>query len=219
MTFALRRAIRLYVQARKKVTASVGSGLSADDEQTLRVFPLRDELHTIHDIVATTIRFVNIPRSEATWNDHVHGPILRLAVSNTLHVGAENITQGAVTKTFIPAARGELEILGGKMIDCALLFRPEQPLAARIVDFVDGFDGPQTFNQSRHGRFCYEPTGALVKTNVDIRRCAEGKAQLRIWLGAWPASRRCPWRMQRRRRHYPFPPSLAMRLEVVPTRT
>lgn len=146
----------------------------------------RDGIHnTIHDIVATTIRFVNIPRSEETWNDHVHGPILRLAVSNTLHVGAENITQGAVTKTFIPAARGELEILGGKMINCALLFRPEKPLAARTVDFVDGFDGPQTFNQSRHGTFCYEPTGALVKTKVDIRRCAEGKAQLRIWLAAW----------------------------------
>jgi len=99
------------------------------DEQTLRLLPLRDELNTIREIVATTIRFVNIPRSEATWNDHVHGPILRLAVSGTQHVGAENITQAAIAKAFIPAARGELETLGGKMIDYALLLRPEPSLA------------------------------------------------------------------------------------------
>ena len=36
----------------------------ADDRQTLRLLPLRDELNTIREIVSTTIRFVNIPRSE-----------------------------------------------------------------------------------------------------------------------------------------------------------
>jgi hypothetical protein len=30
-----------------------------------------------------------------------------------------------------------------------------------------------------------EPTGVLVETKVDIRRRAEGKAQLGIWLAAW----------------------------------
>ncbi|RSL77843.1 hypothetical protein CDV31_017304, partial [Fusarium ambrosium] len=51
-------------------------------------------------------------------------------------------------------------------------------LAIRIADFVDGFDGPRSFNQSTHGPLCYEP-------KVDIRRRAEGKAQLGVWLAAW----------------------------------
>ncbi len=159
--------------------------LGADADRMLSLLTLNSELNTVRDIVATTIRFINMSRSEATWNDHIHGPILRLAVSSTPHVGAENITQAAIAKAFIPAARGELETLGGKMIDYALLLRPEKDLAVRIANFVDGFDGPRTFNQSTHGALCYEPTGVLVETKVDIRRRAEGKAQLGIWLAAW----------------------------------
>ena len=159
--------------------------LGADEDRMLGLLALHGELNTIRDITATTIRFINTSRSEATWNDHIHGPILRLAVSRTAHVGAENITQAAIAKAFIPAARGELETLGGKMIDYALLLRPEKQLAIRIANFVDGFDGPRTFNQSTHGALCYEPTGVLIETKVDIRRRAEGKAQLGIWLAAW----------------------------------
>ncbi|KAJ3455186.1 hypothetical protein MRS44_013786 [Fusarium solani] len=146
---------------------------------------LYNELSAIRNIVATTIRFINTTRSEATWNDHIHGPALRLAVSGIPHVGAENITQAAIAKAFIPPSRGELETLGGKMIDYALLLQPDRDLAIRIADFVDGFDGPRSFNQSTHGPLCYEPTGVLVETKVDIRRRAEGKAQLGVWLAAW----------------------------------
>ncbi|EEU34810.1 uncharacterized protein NECHADRAFT_55115 [Fusarium vanettenii 77-13-4] len=71
------------------------------------------------------------------------------------------------------------------MIDYALLLQPDRDLAIRIADFVDGFDGPRSFNQSTHGPLCYEPTGVLVETKVDIRRRAEGKAQLGVWLAAW----------------------------------
>ncbi|KAH6874266.1 hypothetical protein B0T10DRAFT_541182 [Thelonectria olida] len=146
---------------------------------------LYNELSAIRNIVATTIRFINTSRSEATWNDHIHGPALRLAVSGVPHVGAENITQAAIAKAFIPPSRGELETLGGKMIDYAPLLRPDRDLAIRIADFVDGFDGPRSFNQSTHGPLCYEPTGVLIETKVDIRRRAEGKAQLGVWLAAW----------------------------------
>ncbi|KAK4140382.1 uncharacterized protein C8A04DRAFT_39916 [Dichotomopilus funicola] len=159
--------------------------LSADEGQTLGLLSLYHELNTVRDIAATTTQFINTPRSEATWNDRIHGPILRLAVSGIPHVGAENITQAAISKAFVPAARGELETLKGKMIDYALLLRPEKPLALRIADFVDGFEGPRTFNQSTHGVLCYEPTGVLIETKVEARRCAEGKAQLGIWLASW----------------------------------
>ncbi|KAL8380659.1 hypothetical protein RB595_005096 [Gaeumannomyces hyphopodioides] len=122
----------------------------ADDEHMLRRFPLRDELNTIRDIVYTTVSFYNIPRSEAAWNDDVHGRILRLAVSGTPHIRAENITQAAIAKAFIPAAHEELETLGGKMVDYALVLR-DNDFAARMADFMGRFDEPRTFNQSTYG--------------------------------------------------------------------
>ncbi|KAJ3453630.1 hypothetical protein MRS44_017877 [Fusarium solani] len=144
-----------------------------------------NELSTVRDIVANTIRFVKTTRSEATWNDHIHGPVLRLAMSNMPHVNAENITQASIAKPFVPASRGELETLSGKMIDYALLLQPDKDLSSRIATFVDELDGPKSFNQSTHGPLCYEPSGVLVETKVDTRRRAEGKAQLGIWLAAW----------------------------------
>lgn len=155
------------------------------DAGMARLISLYNELSAIREMVASTIRFTNTPRSEATWNDHIHGPALRLATSAVPHVGAENITQAAIAKAFIPPSRGELETLGGKMIDYALLLQPDRELAVRIADFVDGFDGPRSFNQSTHGPLCYEPTGVLIETKVDTRRRAEGKAQLGVWLAAW----------------------------------
>ncbi|KAI8649753.1 hypothetical protein NCS55_01438100 [Fusarium keratoplasticum] len=138
------------------------------DAGIVSLIALYNELSAIRNIVATTIR-----------------PALRLAISSVPHVGAENITQAAIAKAFIPPSRGELKTLGGKMINYALLLQPERDLAIRIADFVDGFDGPRSFNQSTHGPLCYEPTGVLVETKVDIRRRAEGKAQLGVWLAAW----------------------------------
>ncbi|KAK3303918.1 uncharacterized protein B0T15DRAFT_557328 [Chaetomium strumarium] len=129
--------------------------LGADEDRMLGLLSLYDELKAVRDIVATTMRFVNTSRSEAAWNDHIHGPLLRLAVSSTPHVGAENISHAAIAKAFVPAARGELEALGGKMIDYALLLQPEKHLAVRIANCID------------------------------IRRRAEGKAQLGVWLAAW----------------------------------
>ncbi|KAJ4319436.1 hypothetical protein N0V84_006338 [Fusarium piperis] len=155
------------------------------DAGMARLITLYNELSAIREMVATTIRFTNKSRSEATWNDHIHGPTLRLAVSGVPHVSAENITQAAIAKAFIPPSRGELETLGGKMIDYALLLQPDRELAVRIADFVNGFDGPRSFNQSTHGPLCYEPTGVLIETKIDTRRRAEGKAQLGVWLAAW----------------------------------
>lgn len=131
--------------------------LGADEGRTLGLFALRDELNSVRNIAATTLCFIDRSRSEATWNN-----------------------QAAIAKSFVPPARGELETLGGKMIDYALILRPEKQLAVRIASFVDGFDGPRTFNQSTHGTLCYDPTGVLIETKVDIRRHAEGKAQLGI---------------------------------------
>lgn len=183
--FAANDKCGVFEQKERDEAAQLFPLIGTDEDHMPGLLALYRELRTIREIVATTIRFINTSRSEATWNDHIHGPILRLAVSSNPHVAAENITQASFAKVFVPAARGELEALSSKMIDYAMLLRPERRLAVRIVDFVDGFDGPRTFNQSTHGALCYEPTGVLVETKADIRRRAEGKAQLGIWLASW----------------------------------
>ncbi|KAI5456201.1 hypothetical protein BGZ63DRAFT_475793 [Mariannaea sp. PMI_226] len=103
-----------------------------------------------------------------TWNDHIHGPTL---------LEAENITTSGIASTCIPPARGELETLRGKMIDYALLLRPDGKLKTGIAEFVDSLPDLKSFNQPTHGPLCEEPTGVLIQT--------KGKTKLGIWLAAW----------------------------------
>ncbi|EWZ27812.1 uncharacterized protein FOBCDRAFT_227427 [Fusarium oxysporum Fo47] len=159
--------------------------LPSSDDATNHLMVLCNELTTIRQIVNTTKEFVSNNRSEATWNDHIHGPTLRLAVSNIPEVEAENITTSAIERTCIPPARGDLEALGGKMIDYAFLLRPDKALETRITNFVAELPDVQSFNQSTHGPLCKEPTGVLIETKVESKRQGEGKTQLGIWLASW----------------------------------
>ncbi|KAF9766553.1 hypothetical protein IL306_001023 [Fusarium sp. DS 682] len=158
--------------------------LPSSGDATNHLMVLYNEL-TIRQIVNTTKEFVSNNRSEATWNDHIHGPTLRLAVSNIPEVEAENITTSAIERTCIPPARGDLETLGGKMIDYAFLLRPDKALETRITNFVAELPDVQSFNQSTHGPLCKEPTGVLIETKVETKRQGEGKTQLGIWLASW----------------------------------
>ncbi|WKT50713.1 hypothetical protein QSH57_015683 [Fusarium oxysporum f. sp. vasinfectum] len=85
----------------------------------------------------------------------------------------------------IPPARGDLETLGGKLIDYAFLLRPDKALETRITNFVAELPGVQSFNQSTHGPLRKEPTGVLIETKVESKRQGEGKTQLGIWLASW----------------------------------
>ncbi|UPK92543.1 hypothetical protein LCI18_003478 [Fusarium solani-melongenae] len=155
----------------EKAMDDVNQVFPSFDAGMARLITLHNELSAIREMVASTIRFTNTPRSEATWNNHIHGPALRLATSAEPHVGAENITQATIAKAFIPPFAWGAQDPG--------------ELTVRIADFVDGFDGPRSFNQSTHGPLRYELTGVLIETKVDTRRRAEGKAQLGVWLAAW----------------------------------
>ncbi|KAL3587411.1 hypothetical protein FPOAC2_13308 [Fusarium poae] len=84
----------------------------SNDQDSNRLMVLHNELNFIRQTVAATENFFDRNRSEATWNDHVHGPTLRMAVSQIPGVEAENITTSGIARTCIPPARGELETLG-----------------------------------------------------------------------------------------------------------
>lgn len=158
-------------------------------DRALHLLALRDELKAIRAIVATTARYKTTPRSEAAWNERVHGPMLSLAVRNVPGVAAENVTRANIARTLIPPAPEFLDIsFGGKMIDYALLLQldgVDNALANGIAKFVGRLEDLQTFNQSMHGSLCTKPSGVFVETKVEARRYAEGKAQLGLWLAAW----------------------------------
>ncbi|KAK7407896.1 hypothetical protein QQX98_009955 [Neonectria punicea] len=72
-----------------------------------------------------------------------------------------------------PPSRGELETLGGKMIDYALLLQPDRDLAIRIADFVDGFDGHGPLTNRQMARYAMSPRACLSRprlTSDGVRR-------------------------------------------------
>ncbi|KAM0255998.1 hypothetical protein ACHAPA_012322, partial [Fusarium lateritium] len=147
---------------------------------------LYNELSTIRSIVAESTDFIKWSRAEAAWNDHIHGPTLRLAVSTIPHIQAENITTATIHKDFLPSWKGE-EIDISKMIDYTLLLSPDTELSNNIESFIDTLKGPNTFNQSTSEHLRYKPTGVFIETKTDMKRYPEGKVQLGIWLAAWYA--------------------------------
>ncbi|KAF5988536.1 hypothetical protein FBULB1_1412 [Fusarium bulbicola] len=154
------------------------------NDETKHQMSLYNELTTIRNIVADSTDFIKWNRSEAAWNDHIHGPTLRLAMSTIAGVCAENITTASIDKDFLPAWKGE-ETDIGKMIDYTLLLRPDEQLSTDIKTFVDACQGPRTFNQSTSEHLRYKPTGVFIETKTDMKRHSEGKVQLGIWLASW----------------------------------
>ncbi|EXM12631.1 hypothetical protein RAB80_018256 [Fusarium oxysporum f. sp. vasinfectum] len=154
------------------------------NDETKHQMSLYNELTTIRNIVAESTDFIKWNRSEAAWNDHIHGPTLRLAMSTITDVYAENITTASIDKDFLPAWKGE-ETDVGKMIDYTLLLRPDEQLSTDIKTFVDARRGPRTFNQSTSEHLRYKPTGVFIETKTDMKRHSEGKVQLGIWLASW----------------------------------
>lgn len=66
-----------------------------------------------------------MPRAEAAWNDHVHGPILSIATAKAPDVGVESVTRADIARRLVPPTQVPLELpVGGKMIDYAMVLRP-----------------------------------------------------------------------------------------------
>ncbi|KAI8943896.1 hypothetical protein F4801DRAFT_573520 [Xylaria longipes] len=160
-----------------------------EDDEMLYKLNLLDELEILLDIVARTNDYKSVPRSEAAWNEGIHGRILELAIADHPEVSVENVTRANIAKPFQPLARPELELevpLATKMIDYALLLKPdpEDRLSNLIRDFVARLR-VETFNQSNYEPLRIAPSGVFVETKVETKRYPEAQAQLGIWLATW----------------------------------
>ncbi|GAW12809.1 hypothetical protein ANO14919_021800 [Xylariales sp. No.14919] len=172
---------------RRHILVAAYNQRDVPEDQVLHQFDLLDELETLLDIVTRTKEFKAVLRSEAAWNEHIHGRVLALALAEYPEVRAENVTRANIAKPFQPLARPELDLevpLSTKMIDYALLLDPVDELSGHIRDFVARLQ-LQTFNQSNYEPLRTAPSGVFVETKVETKRYPEARAQLGIWLATW----------------------------------
>ncbi|GAP92043.1 hypothetical protein SAMD00023353_3100340 [Rosellinia necatrix] len=175
-----------HVECQEEEETETGAG----KDRILHALNLLDELETLEKIVARTVEFQGEPRSEAAWNEHIHGRILELGLADHAEVRVENVTGAAIAEPFQPVARPELgrelPLLASKPIDYTLLLTPDpaDPLSGLIRDFVGGLR-PRTFNHSTYAPLRTRPGGVFVATKADGAGYLEARAQLGIWLAAW----------------------------------
>ncbi|KAI0407331.1 hypothetical protein F4802DRAFT_555051 [Xylaria palmicola] len=170
------------------VTQPLGPQNSERIAQATQRLSLHYELITLQSIVAKTNEFNTLSRSEATWNEKVHGPMLDLAVRHTSNVAVENVTRANIVGKFIPSPAATYEApFNGRMIDYAFVLRPEPGFNERLLDFVSHLDDHPTFNQSNYPPLRTWPTGIFVETKVKEhgQTVAEAKIQLGIWISSW----------------------------------
>ncbi|TGJ80086.1 hypothetical protein E0Z10_g8676 [Xylaria hypoxylon] len=155
--------------------------------QAAQRLALLAEFTNLQSIVTKTNEFNTLSRSEAAWNEKVHGPMLDLAVLHTSNIAVENVTRANIAGRFIPSSAATYDAqFNGRMIDYALVLRPEPGLNERLLDFVSHLDYP-TFNQTNYPPLRTWPTGIFVETKAkEHGQCiAEAKIQLGIWAASW----------------------------------
>ncbi|KAI1127452.1 hypothetical protein F5Y10DRAFT_278130 [Nemania abortiva] len=135
-------------------------------------------------IVARTIDYSTLSRSDAAWNEKVYGPMLNLAALHAPDVAVENTTGASIDRRFIPSSvatyNGKLD---GGTVDYVLALRPE---SKRLQDFISNLDHP-LFNQTNYPPLRIWPTGVFVKIRAmdHDQSVAEAMIQLSIWVASW----------------------------------
>ncbi|KAI0105284.1 hypothetical protein GGR51DRAFT_571946 [Nemania sp. FL0031] len=164
----------------------------------IHVQSLLSELEILRAIVAASKDHDTIPRTEASWNEYVHGPMLNLAVQDIPGVRVENVTRANIAKEFLPPTSIEHMSLppDSKLIDYAMVLQPlNAEASARDVRGGNGLINRRmdsfvaqleylSFNQSPYPPLCTMPSGIFIGTKAGINSI-EAKTQLGMWLASW----------------------------------
>ncbi|KAI1278167.1 hypothetical protein F5Y07DRAFT_68015 [Xylaria sp. FL0933] len=161
----------------------------------LHLKSLLSELEILRSTVAATKAHLKIARTEASWNEKVHHPMLNLAILHTPAVGIENVTRATIAKEFLPQTSTRLRPRSpdSKLIDYAMVLKPEEPVKPlqpgqldldRVVNFLDELE-LQCFNQSNYDPLIDMPSGVFIETKVKGQKLDEAKTQLGMWLASW----------------------------------
>ncbi|KAK5651305.1 hypothetical protein OQA88_12649 [Cercophora sp. LCS_1] len=155
----------------------------------------RDTFASLQKIVAATGWSIRWRRSEAAWNNHVHTPMLEMALADVEFVQAELITAASILPSFLPRVQlGPASLVEAvsqaKMVDYALVLQP----------ITDPTDSPPTayqtllrslpidqyaLSQTDYGPLRHFPAPVVLETKADSGDLGEAKAQLGVWAAAW----------------------------------
>ncbi len=153
------------------------------------------EFYKIRAIVGVAREYLSLRRSEAAWNDDVHEPLLKLALSRRHgSVTYENATSARILPCFCPSFVPS-EVSEGKMVDFVLAPSLSSELDAAIQDRLIGIASQAKspslasahlcLNQTDYTPLTRSPSAVFIGTKVAGASLEEGRLQLGIWTAAW----------------------------------
>ncbi|KAL8383527.1 hypothetical protein RB595_010636 [Gaeumannomyces hyphopodioides] len=153
------------------------------------------EFYKIRAIERVARECLDLRRSEAAWNAHVHGPLLELALSRRRgSVVYENATSARILPCFCPSlVTGEVS--EGTMVDFVFAPRlsPELDVAIQnqLIELSTRAKSTAlasaqlNINQTDYFPLTRSPSAVSIKTKVAGANLEEGRLQLGIWTAAW----------------------------------
>jgi hypothetical protein len=153
------------------------------------------EFYKIRAIERVARECLDLRRSEAAWNAHVHGPLLELALSRRHgSVVYENATSARILPCFRPSlVTGEVS--EGKMVDFVFAPRlsPDLDVAIqnRLIELSTRAKSTTlasaqlNVNQTDYTPLTRSPSAVSIETRVAGASLEEGRLQLGIWTAAW----------------------------------
>ncbi|KAH6628464.1 hypothetical protein F5144DRAFT_594482 [Chaetomium tenue] len=153
------------------------------------------EFYKIRAIERVARECLDLRRSEAAWNAHVHAPLLELALSRRCgSVVYENATSARILPCFRPSlVTGEVS--EGKMVDFVLSPRLSPGLdvaiQGRLIELsiraksAALASAQLNVNQTDYTPLMRSPSAVSIETKVAGASLEEGRLQLGIWTAAW----------------------------------
>ncbi|KAK4042322.1 hypothetical protein C8A01DRAFT_33671 [Parachaetomium inaequale] len=135
------------------------------------------EFYKIRAIERVARECLDLRRSEAAWNAHVHGPLLELALSRRRgSVVYENATSARILPCFRPSlVTGEVsEGKMNRLIELSTRARSTALASAQL-----------NVNQTDYTPLTRSPSAVSIETKVAGASLEEGRLQLGIWTAAW----------------------------------
>lgn len=125
--------------------------------------------------------------NEATWNTHVHGPLLSLTCELSIHrssIGSTNVTTAQLNPRFKPTLDVAQAPLPGKVVDFVFFLEPSDVTRSHFKGLPWEPSHGHDFNHTLHGPIADRP----IVISMETKREGEGRATARAQLHIWVAS-------------------------------
>ncbi|PVH92720.1 hypothetical protein DM02DRAFT_635138 [Periconia macrospinosa] len=142
---------------------------------------LKDKFKAMREIRNKTSVCKTKHLHEPSWNELMHGPMLKQAALSRTSFSYYNITTTRVIKELVPGNEyGEL--LKGKIINFAVTLSPPLISTAHVINRLAASPSKlqRTINPSNYSPLCYEPVVLSIKTKSPNSGGKNGEVQLSL---------------------------------------